>query len=117
MAEGPLRAREGGCAPERGLDRLHLGDVVRRRPRPVGVDVVHLRPGKARRLQAGGDRSGDGGHHHFGLGRFGRLEATATGVALENGGFNQEIRVRNEGSKKVVVAKVLEAGLVSVGGE
>ena len=49
--------------------------------------------------------------------RFGRREATATGVALENGGFNQEIRVRNEGSKKVVVAKVLEAGLVSVGGE
>jgi flagella basal body P-ring formation protein FlgA len=49
--------------------------------------------------------------------RFGRLEATATGVALENGGFNQEIRVRNEGSKKVIVARVLEAGLVSVGGE
>ena len=49
--------------------------------------------------------------------RFGRLEASATGVALENGGFNQEIRVRNEASKKVVVAKVLEAGLVSVGGE
>ena len=48
--------------------------------------------------------------------RLNRLEATATGTALENGGYNQEIKVRNDGSKKVIVAKVVEPGLVSVGG-
>jgi flagella basal body P-ring formation protein FlgA len=45
-----------------------------------------------------------------------RLEVTASGIALENGGLGQDIRVRNESSKKVVVAKVVEPGLVMVGG-
>lgn len=45
-----------------------------------------------------------------------RLELTASGIALENGGLGQEIRVRNESSKKVLVAKVVEPGLVMVGG-
>ena len=45
-----------------------------------------------------------------------RLEVTASGIALENGGQGQDIRVRNESSKKVVVAKVVEPGLVMVGG-
>ena len=40
--------------------------------------------------------------------------ATATGVALEAGQQGQEIKVRNTASKKVVMGKVLEAGLVGV---
>lgn len=48
--------------------------------------------------------------------RHGRLEASAVGVALESGGEGQEIKVRNEGSKKVVSARVVEKGLVEVGG-
>ncbi len=49
--------------------------------------------------------------------RYGRLEATAAGIALESGGLNQEIRVRNERSKKILLAKVVDEGLVSVGGK
>jgi flagella basal body P-ring formation protein FlgA len=44
----------------------------------------------------------------------GLLEASATGVALENGGVRQEIKVRNDVSKRIVVGKVVEEGLVSV---
>lgn len=47
--------------------------------------------------------------------RRGRLEATARGVALEDGAEGQEIGVRNEGSKKVVRARVQDAGIVVVG--
>ena len=47
--------------------------------------------------------------------RRGRLEATATGVALEDGVLEQEINVRNESSKKVVKARVSEKGVVFVG--
>ena len=43
------------------------------------------------------------------------FEATATGVALESGVQDQEIRVRNLGSKKIVSGRVAEAGLVLVG--
>lgn len=42
------------------------------------------------------------------------LEATATGIALDSAGDGQEIRVRNDGSKKIVVGKVAEPGLVKV---
>jgi flagella basal body P-ring formation protein FlgA len=45
-----------------------------------------------------------------------RLEVTASGIALENGGMGQDIRVRNESSKKVIVGKVSDPGLVTVGG-
>lgn len=45
-----------------------------------------------------------------------RLEVTASGVALENGGLGQDIKVRNDSSKRVVIGKVVEAGLVLVGG-
>lgn len=45
-----------------------------------------------------------------------RLEVTASGIALENGGMGQNIRVRNESSKKVIVGKVSDPGLVTVGG-
>lgn len=45
------------------------------------------------------------------------LEATAGGVALENGALGQEIKVRNEQSKKVVIGRVTESGLVTVGAE
>jgi flagella basal body P-ring formation protein FlgA len=45
-----------------------------------------------------------------------RLEVTASGIALENGGMGQDIRVRNESSKKVIVGKVSNPGLVTVGG-
>lgn len=48
--------------------------------------------------------------------RHNRLEVTASGTALENGGLGQDIKVRNDSSKKVVTGKVLEAGLVMVGG-
>jgi flagella basal body P-ring formation protein FlgA len=48
--------------------------------------------------------------------RQGRLEATATGTALESGQLGQEIRVRNDSSKKIIPGKILEPGLVSVGG-
>ena len=49
--------------------------------------------------------------------RNGRLEATAVGVALEAGGAQQEIKVRNESSKKIVVARVVDTGLVEVGAQ
>ena len=45
-----------------------------------------------------------------------RLEVTASGIALENGGMGQDIRVRNESSKKVIVGKVSDPGLVTVEG-
>lgn len=45
-----------------------------------------------------------------------RLEVTAVGTALENGGLGQDIRVRNDSSKKVVMGRVVEPGLVMVGG-
>ncbi len=48
--------------------------------------------------------------------RHNRLEVTASGIALENGGMGQDIRVRNESSKKVIVGKVSDPGLVTVGG-
>jgi flagella basal body P-ring formation protein FlgA len=47
--------------------------------------------------------------------RRGRLEATATGIALEDGAMEQEINVRNESSKKVVKARVSDKGVVFVG--
>lgn len=47
--------------------------------------------------------------------RQGRLEASAVGIALESGGEGQEIKVKNEGSKKIVSARVVEKGLVEVG--
>jgi flagellar basal body P-ring formation protein FlgA len=47
--------------------------------------------------------------------RRGRLEAEASGVALEAGGERQLIKVRNEVSKRVVTARVLSPGLVEVG--
>jgi flagella basal body P-ring formation protein FlgA len=42
------------------------------------------------------------------------LEATASGVALESGIVGQEIRIRNEASKKTVTGKVVEPGVVLV---
>jgi flagella basal body P-ring formation protein FlgA len=49
--------------------------------------------------------------------RRGRLEATARGIALEDGADGQEIGVRNEASKKVVRARVLEKDVVIVGAQ
>lgn len=46
-----------------------------------------------------------------------RLEATASGVALESGAAGQDIRVRNEQSKRVITARVSEPGLVIVGAQ
>lgn len=48
--------------------------------------------------------------------RAGRLEASAMGVALESGAEQQEIKVKNEASSKIVTARVIEKGLVEVGG-
>lgn len=43
-----------------------------------------------------------------------RFEATASGIALESGAAGQQIRVKNELSKKVVIGTVIEPGLVGV---
>ncbi len=42
------------------------------------------------------------------------FEATAKGTALEGGSVGQEIKVRNETSKKIIAGKVVEAGLIEV---
>lgn len=47
--------------------------------------------------------------------RKGALEATASGVAIESGAIGDDIRVRNEGSKRIIMGKILEPGLVGVG--
>ncbi len=44
----------------------------------------------------------------------GPLKAIATGIALEDGIVGQVIRVQNEISKKILVARVVEPGLVKV---
>ncbi len=44
----------------------------------------------------------------------GLFEATATGIALQSGGIGQEIKVKNEASKKIIVGKISQAGLVVV---
>ncbi len=46
----------------------------------------------------------------------GRLEVTATGIALESGLKGAEIKVRNDTSKRVVIGKIVEEGLVVVEG-
>jgi flagella basal body P-ring formation protein FlgA len=46
--------------------------------------------------------------------RSGGLEASATGTALQSGAVGADIQVRNESSKKVVIGRVLESGIVSV---
>lgn len=47
--------------------------------------------------------------------RRGRLEATATGIALEGGAARQEIKVRNESSGKIIAGRVADIGIVEVG--
>lgn len=47
--------------------------------------------------------------------RRGRLEAEASGVALEEGGERQIIKVKNEMSNRIVTARVLSPGVVEVG--
>ncbi len=42
------------------------------------------------------------------------FEASASGVALESGGIGQEVKVRNDQSKKVVSGRVNESGIVVV---
>ena len=46
--------------------------------------------------------------------KVGALEATATGISLEAGVLGQEIKVKNESSKKIIVGKILEPGKVGV---
>ncbi|MBX7144139.1 MAG: flagellar basal body P-ring formation chaperone FlgA [Oligoflexia bacterium] len=46
--------------------------------------------------------------------RNGVFELTATGTALESGIRGQDIRIRNEASKKIVVGTVMEPGLVGI---
>ncbi len=46
--------------------------------------------------------------------RRGPFEATATGIALESGVRGQEIKIKNETSKKVVSGVVLEPGIIGV---
>lgn len=46
--------------------------------------------------------------------RNGMFELTATGTALEAGVRGQDIRIKNETSKKIVVGTVLEPGLVGI---
>jgi len=42
------------------------------------------------------------------------LEATASGIAMEEGMLGQRIQVRNESSKKVITGEVLSEGLIEV---
>jgi flagella basal body P-ring formation protein FlgA len=42
------------------------------------------------------------------------FEATASGVAIESGGIGQEIKVRNDASKKIVSGQIIEVGIVRV---
>jgi flagella basal body P-ring formation protein FlgA len=42
------------------------------------------------------------------------FKATASGVALESGAAGQMIRIRNDGSKRVVSGEVVEPGLVRI---
>lgn len=44
----------------------------------------------------------------------GALRAVATGVALEDGILGQVIKIQNDSSKKVIMARVVEAGLVKI---
>ncbi len=44
----------------------------------------------------------------------GLLRATASGVALEDGIEGQQIRIRNDSSRRIVVGTVLESGVVGV---
>ena len=46
--------------------------------------------------------------------RSGGIEATASGVAIESGAQGDEIRVRNDSSRKIILGKVLEPGMVGV---
>ena len=46
--------------------------------------------------------------------RQGALEATATGVAVEDGFDGGEVQIRNENSKKVIQARVVNAETVEV---
>lgn len=46
--------------------------------------------------------------------RNGLFEASASGIALESGVQGQEIKVRNDSSKKIITGTVLEPGLVGV---
>lgn len=42
------------------------------------------------------------------------FEATASGIALESGGMGQEIKVKNDTSKKIISGRVIETGVVKV---
>ena len=46
--------------------------------------------------------------------RRGLLEASATGISLDDGAVGQEVKVKNDASKKVVTGKIIEPGLVGV---
>jgi flagella basal body P-ring formation protein FlgA len=46
--------------------------------------------------------------------REGRLEATASGTAMESAAQGQPIKVRNDNSKKVVIGTAIEPGMVEV---
>ena len=47
--------------------------------------------------------------------RSGLFEATASGIAIEDGATGQDIKIKNDTSNKVVVATVIEPGLAEVG--
>jgi flagella basal body P-ring formation protein FlgA len=49
--------------------------------------------------------------------RYGRLQASAIGVALESGTERQEIKVRNDSSKRVVSARIVDKDTVEVGAQ
>jgi flagella basal body P-ring formation protein FlgA len=46
--------------------------------------------------------------------RRGGLEATASGIAMESGTIGEEIRIRNDSSRKVVSGTIIESGLIGV---
>jgi len=48
------------------------------------------------------------------VGRSGRLEIRARGIALQNGNIGQTIKIRNIDSRKIVAARVAGSGTVEI---
>jgi flagella basal body P-ring formation protein FlgA len=80
---------------KRARGRLQAGEVVRR----SNIDIPPIIP-KGKKIAIVFEK--------------GFLRATATGVALEDGFQGAKINIRNEGSKKIVVGKVVSSELTEV---
>lgn len=111
IAGGDIQLRKVNAAAVAGDSIKELGDVIGKSARrDVGQgEMFNTAAIVAPPVVTAGSRVSM-------LFRAGRLEASAMGVALEAGVVGQEIKVRNEASSKVVSARVVDKGLVEVGG-